>query len=200
MFGPERFALRPDRGEVFAWLQCGEALPCRAAFEAEWGAATAALRESMLPCAAVWREGALMTVFVTLGAAAEERITALFREEAYVRGSLLNTMCDEMLFQMDEQMAALLQEMLAGEGLYIEKRLEPQVDLSPAELIGRFAPLRSALPFARVSEAGTLSPTKSMMYCLTLSGHRCEQHALHDCARCRQKDCLYRDPKTRPAE
>ena len=194
VFGADRFDLLPDRVEAFAWLACGEGLPCRDVFEAEWQAATELLRKTAAPQAAILREdAAAMSVFITLGPGAERRAADLFRRERYVLGSLMNTLCDQTLFQMDRQLSPLLQELLAAEGLFIATRLEPRVDLSPAEQRRRFSPLKEALPFARVSRRGALYPAKSMMYCLTLTAEPCGQRLLHDCARCGQTDCPYRD-------
>ena len=45
--------------------------------------------------------------------------------------------------------------------------------------------------------AGVIDPVKSMLYGVTLSEHACGFTALHDCSRCSQKDCPYRDAKCR---
>ena len=195
IFPANRFALVPDRDEVFAWLQC-DAGPCRAAFEREWVPALQMLEETMAPVAVCTQRNAnALTVFLTIGMETEKRVTALFREERYILGSLLNTLCDEMLFQMDSQLANVLQRELVSEHLYMAERLEPRVHLSPETLQADFGSLQSMVPFARVTTSGVLYPAKSMLYRIVLTGESRSVSALHDCARCNQADCLYRDRK-----
>lgn len=194
----ERFALQPDRDEVFGWLQCNAQAACHAAFAADWEPAVRLLRENMAPCAAIAREGGdSLTVFLTLGAAVERRIDLLFSRGEYVLGSLLNTLCDEMLFQMDAQAAEMLRALLAAEHLHMADRQEPVLDFSAAEQRRRFAPMQALFPAVRISEHGTISPAKSMMYGVTLSREACGVTSLHDCARCSQLNCPYRTAERR---
>ncbi len=187
-----RFNLNPERNEVFSWLQCTTE-PCRTAFEAEWKPALRLLRKTMTPCGISVRNAPrTLTVFLTLGKDPEEQVTALFRQERYVLGSLLNTLCDEMLFQMDRQMAGFLQRELLSEHLYMAERLEPRVHLSAETLQADFHLLHPSVPFAGITEHGVLFPAKSMMYRIVLSGKPCTVSTLHDCTRCDQPDCLYR--------
>ena len=193
VFGPESFTLKPDREEVFKWLLCEEHLPCFDVYSSSWDEAVSILHDCVSPHAALLRdEDESVTLFITLGPEAEARITGLFEQQRYVMASLLNTLCDEMLFQMDRQAVILLEEALAPEDLHVTAWLEPMVDLSPQDLVKRFQPLLSAFPYARISHQGMLFPTKSMMYCVPLSHDGCQQPSLHDCSRCGQKNCLYR--------
>ena len=193
IFGPDRFLLEPSREEVFSWLMCTEELPCYRAFDTEWEAAVALLHACISPYAAFVRESEnSMTVFITLGPQAEAEITRLFEAQHYVAASLLNTLCDEMLFQMDRQAAAIMEDVLAPEGLHIAARMEPVVDLAPDDLSRLSRPLLDAFPDVRVTRQGMLFPTKSMMYCVSLSSTACDNEALHDCSRCSQTNCLYR--------
>ena len=198
VFGPESFTLVPNRERVFGWLGCDRDIPCRRAFERAWPLAAAALEECLYPQAATARgdDGAL-TVFLTLGPRPEARMTALFGSEAYVVGGLMNTMCDELLFQMDQQAASLISAMLRSKRAYAGSRLEPGINLTAEAQREKLAPIQKALPFARISETGILYPSKSMMYVVTVSDQPCRLEALHDCSACGQKNCLYR--QSRPA-
>ncbi len=202
VFGPERFALLPNRDKVFAWLGCDGDIPCRQAFERAWPMAAAALSACMRPQAAVARHpDGTLTVFLTLSPEPESRMSELFRRGEYVLGSLLNTMSDEVLFQMNQQASALLSGMLREERFYAHSRLEPCVDLPAAVQREKLLPIQSALPFARISETGILFPTKSMMYVITVSDEPCHMDALHDCAACGQANCPYREgPAVRKSE
>ena len=192
ILGPEHFHLQPDAPEVFGWMGCGKNMPCRAAFDAAWPEAAALLQRNMLPRAALSEHEELLTVFLTLGAGPENRVDSLFAEHKYVLASLLNTLCDQMLFQMNHQFSDLLQRRLNAEHHYMAERQEPGVDFSPDIQRKRFAPLQSAFPEVKISSSGILTPAKSMMYCVTLTQQACEQTGLHDCSKCGQKDCIYR--------
>ena len=194
VYSADCFPLHPDREEVFGWLQCGRDLPCRSAYESAWDQAVTLLRSTAAPRAAVLREGRdRLTILLSLGEAAEARSSALFRQREYITGSLLNVLCDQLLFQMDRRAAALLQRDLTGEGLSLSDRLEPGLGLSVADQRQCLAQLEYVFPGVQLSEHGVICPAKSMMYQVMLSRQPCSRTALHDCARCRQKDCLYRD-------
>ena len=197
VFGPERFSLRPNKEKVFGWLGCDRDISCRRAFMRAWKPAVAALSECVAPQAAVARgEDGTLTVFLTLGPEVGERITALFRQREYVTGSLLNTMSDELLFQMDGQAAALVSAMLRAERVYASARLEPGIDLTAEAQRRKLQPVQKAIPFARISDTGVIYPTKSMMYVITVSNQPCRMDTLHDCASCGQVNCVYRESST----
>lgn len=192
VFGSERFHLQPDAPEVFGWLGCDKTMPCYAAFDVAWPTAEELLQRDMRPRAALAEHDDLLTVFLTLGVAPENRVNDLFDQQKYVLGSLLNTLCDEMLFQMNHQFSDMIQKELNAEHRFMAERLEPGVDFSPELQRQRFAPLQAAFPDVKISASGILTPAKSMMYCVTLTCHACEQTGLHDCSKCSQKDCIYR--------
>ena len=192
VYGPEHFAPRPDAPEAFGWLGCGEDTPCHAVFREAWPEAVRLLRADAGPRAATAEHGDLLTVFLTLGPEPEKRVDSLFERQAYVLASLLNTLCDQMLFQMNHTFSEMLRRELNAEGRYMADRLEPGAGFRPEAQRLRFAPLREAFPEARISGSGILTPAKSMMYCVRISGHVCDQTMLHDCSKCSQKNCLYR--------
>ena len=193
VYSGEHFPIQPDQAEVFHWLQCGGELPCRAAYEAAWDQAVLLLRQTAAPRAAVLREGAnRLAILLTLGSQAEALASRLFQRQEYIAGSLLNVLCDELLFQMDRSAGLLLQRDLAEEGLSMAERAEPGAGLSVAEQRKCLSQMERAMPDVRISEHGMISPAKSMMYLVTLSRQGCGSVLLHDCANCPQKECLYR--------
>ena len=192
IFGPEHFTLHPDAPEVFGWLGCGEASPCYTVFREAWPRAVELLGEAMHPMAAWTEHGDLLTVFLTLGDGPEKQVHSLFERQQYVLASLVNTLCDEMLFQMNRQFSLLLQTQFNAEHRYLADRLEPGIDFCSEIQRQRFAPLQSAFPHVKISASGILTPAKSMMYCVILTRHACDQTKLHDCSTCSQKDCIYR--------
>ncbi len=192
----EHFPIQPDRAEVFRWLQCGGELPCRTAYEAAWDQAVLLLRQTAVPQAAVFREEeSFLTILLTLGSRPESLASRLFQRQEYLTGSLLNVLCDELLFQMDERAFVLLRRDLAGEGLAMTGRTEPGAGFSVADQGRCLARMEHVMPDVRISEHGMISPAKSMMYRMTLSRQDCASVRLHDCASCPQKDCLYRSEK-----
>ena len=198
VFGPEFFPPAPDREEIFSWLACPADLACRPAFVQAWDEAERLLREAARPQAVIVRENEdTVTVFLTLGTLMEPAVAELFRQERYVAASLLNTMSDELLFQMDRRSVTLLNSLLSREQLYISARHEPGTETLDAFPAGRFEPIRAVCPWASLSPSGVIDPVKSMLYGVTLSEHACGFTALHDCSRCSQKDCPYRDARCR---
>ncbi len=196
VYSGDCFPVRPDREEVFSWLQCGGERPCREAYEAAWDHAAALLRQTAAPRAAVLREDKdLLTILLTIGGQAEARSSLLFQRQEYIAGSLLNVLCDELLFQMDRRASVLLQRALTEEGLSMISRAEPGNGLSAADQRRCLARMEHEMPGIRISEHGIISPAKSMMYRLTLSHQGCGSISLHDCAACPQKDCMYRKAK-----
>ena len=192
----DRFPIQPDQAEVFGWLQCGADLPCRSAYESAWDRTAAMLRQTAAPQAAVLREGEdRLTLLLTLGRQAESLSSRLFQEQDYIAGSLLNVLCDELLFQMERRASVLLQQDLAKEGLCIAARAEPGIGLTVADQRRCLAQIEHVIPDVHLSEHGVLSPAKSMMYRISLSRHGCGPISLHDCANCPQKECLYRSMK-----
>ena len=193
VYSREHFPLQPDQTEVFRWLQCGGELPCRPAYESAWDRAVLLLRQTAAPQAAVlWEEERRLTILLTLGSQAESMASRLFQRQEYITGSLLNVLCDELLFQMDHRASELLQRDLAKEGLSMTERAEPGLGLSIEDQRRSLIQMERVLPDVRISEHGMISPAKSMMYRMTLSRQGCGNVLLHDCANCPQKDCMYR--------
>ncbi len=193
-FSGSVFDLTPDREEVFAWLGLSESLPCYQAYARAWDVAALETRSRCSPCAAMYLTGEeSATVFLSVGSGPEDAAEQAFRNGSFIFGSLMNTIGDELLFRMDRQLAALVQEKLNASGLFISARLEPGLDYPAEEQPTSFLPFKDLLPGASVSSSGFLTPSKSMMYRLRLTKEACHVTSLHDCAHCSQRDCPYRD-------
>ena len=189
-YGREHFPLDLLPEEVLTSLGCGPELPCRPAFLQSWGEAVQMLHRCSDPQAVAIRQGETLTVWLSLGAQLDETLCACFQSGRFILAYLLNTLADYMLFQMDELTVAMLRQELSHAGRFIGTRLEPSLDfaLSAAHL----TPVRSIVPEAALSAAGSLSPSKSMLFQLLLSPENCLSTGQHDCRRCSQTDCPYR--------
>ncbi|HUM59861.1 MAG TPA: hypothetical protein PLA31_00230 [Clostridia bacterium] len=195
LYGSEHFPIPDDCSEVFSWLSCTDMLPCFPTFSAVWSTAVDALRDRVRPLAVVVREAGMLTVWITLGQQADALILEAFHAGDYIRALLLNTLADRVLFRMDETVVRLVREQLRAEDMFIGARLEPAVDFDlTAEHI---ASVHAVLPEAGLSSAHSLTPSKSMLFCLTLAPHDCMTTGLHDCSRCSQQLCPYRGAKGR---
>ena len=193
LFGAECFRLVPNREEVFGWLQCTPDLPCRATYEAAWKETVALLQKDIRTSVVSLREtDKWLDVVLTLGPDVEIKASELFKQGKCIHGSLMNVICDELLFQLDNQAGALLEKELAKEGLFLGTHLEPGIGLDQKEQRKALEQMRKVLPFLSLSCHGILSPAKSMMYRVMLSEVHCLHSALHDCSLCSQKDCPYR--------
>ena len=196
VYSGDCFPLRPDREEVFRWLQCSAEQPCYGAFAAVWDRAVALLSETAEPRAAALREAEdRLSILLTLGQRPEEAATRLFYKQDYITGSILNVLCDELLFQMDGLAFKLLKRDLARERLSVSAREEPGIDYPIEDQQSCLAQLRPVFPGVSISEHGIISPAKSMMYRVMLSHRDCGHVSLHDCSVCPQTDCLYRHVK-----
>ena len=195
MFGAEYFRLIPKQEEVFGWLQCTSNLPCRGAYEAAWEETVALLQKEISPSVVIlFEKNQWLDVVLTLGPEAETEASELFKKGKCIHGSLMNVICDEILFQLDGQATVLLEQELAKEGLFMGAHLEPGIGLDQEEQRKALEQMHDALPFLGLSSHGILSPAKSMMYRVMLSYSHCAHSALHDCSQCNQLDCLYRTP------
>lgn|GEM_PF-3523115 len=190
----ECFRLVPDRDEAFLWLDCSSSIPCRSAFESQWDTAIRILERTSDPNAVIIRgEEKGLSVFVSVGPEAEKAVDSLFSQGEYILASLVNTLCDQRLFQIDHLTASYLTDSLKKEHLYLAERKDPAQEELPQEAVKQLAVIKGILPWAGITESGILMPTKSMFYRIGLSRQACSTDTLHDCSACPQTDCLYRD-------
>ncbi len=195
LIGAEYFNLVPDQEEVFGWLKCTPNLPCRTVYEAVWDETVDLLQKSIRTSVVIlYERDKWLDVVLSLGPDAEVEASKQFKKGKCIQGSLMNVLCDELLFQLDKQVAALLELELAKEGLFLGQQLEPGIGFGKEEQRKALEQMRALLPFLSLSCHGVLSPAKSMMYRVMLSRTHCAHSALHDCSQCSQKDCLYRTP------
>ena len=195
LFGAEYFRLVPNQEEVFGWLQCTQDMPCRTAFEDAWKETVALLQKNTRTSVVILQEtDKWLDVVLTLGPDAEIKASELFKQGKCIHGSLMNVICDELLFQLDNQVGVLLEKEFAKDGLFLGTHLEPGIGLEQEEQRKALEQMCQVLPFLSLSCHGILSPAKSMMYRVMLSEAHCTHSALHDCSLCSQRDCLYRTP------
>lgn len=193
LYTGERFALRPDKEEIYGWLELSHALPAFAAYEAAWDEAGALFEASAdISCCIHIEKRQAATVFFTLGGRAEREVEAAFSRGDYVTGTLINSMADQAVFRSDALTGRMLRDVLAESMLYADRRMEAPFDYPAAEHVRLIQPMLRAMPDVRVLCSGLFSPCKSMMYRVTLSEVPGSYLPAHDCSRCSRVDCPYR--------
>lgn len=186
------FSLPLVKAELYRWIGAAPDLPAFDAYEAAWADAAARFRAVCAPrCCALADEGDVLTVFLTLGSGPEEAAEQAAAGRRYVAASLLNTMADQALFQMDMQAGRLLEQRLGREGWYIDRRMEAPLDYPIARQRALLAPIACAAG-AEALPTGLFKPVKSMMYRLSLTRTPSKGQATHDCSRCEKAGCPYR--------
>ena len=187
----EAFHLEPNREEVYQWLRLQPQLPVWKAFDREWERALALFGQKVWFRGFAWLRGeSEAAVFLTLGGEVDRAVEQAFAQGQYVLASLLNTLADQSLFQMDMQAGRLLEERWSLQGKYIGARTEAPMDY-PLER-QRALLAEKNLPGVTVYESGLFQPTKSLLYCLAITNQPVQGQSTHDCSRCEKTNCPYR--------
>ena len=149
------------------------------------------------------KQGAAM--LVSLGAGVDELAAGLHDSGQVYQQYILELVLDLCLFQYSKAVFAEVEADLQRDGLCFTKILEPQQDLQE----GQTAYLLKQLIFAdyavQKTEAGMLTPAKSMLFAYELgrweqAGSLANQAAEgsgsasvgHDCSRCQLQECMFR--------
>ena len=184
----------PSRDTVLGWLGCAPDAPCHAVFSGAYDTAVSRLRNCMQPCAVLVRgDPRSLTVFLSLGPEPEKTTGALFAAGEYILGSVMDTLCDGTLFQMDRTIAGILEKKLEDEHRYLSAREDPGESFPLSEQVQAIQSVRTVLPYVSISGHGILTPVKSMLIRVRLSETPCAISSLHDCSMCTQEGCVYRD-------
>ena len=193
LYTGERFAPRPEKEEIYGWLGLKHSLPAFSAFEAAWEEARMLFEAAAdISCCIHIEKKQAATVFFTLGEKVEREAEAAFSRGDYVMGTLINGIADQAVFQLDAQTGRLLRETIAGSMLYADRRMESPFDYPAVEHVRLLQPMLRAMPDVRVLCSGLFSPSKSMMYRVTLTEEPGSNLPVHDCSRCSRDKCPYR--------
>lgn len=131
-----------------------------------------------------------LAVLLTVGTAGEQYVRELFAQGEHLRALVADAMLSAWLFAMDEKVQTKIRAFCVGQGVGVAKRLEIPRDLSP-EMQEQICEVLDAngLADVHVTDAYMLMPEKSMCYLLELTGDCDRFEAVHDCEKCKKKDC-----------
>lgn len=172
----------PSKEEVLNSMQCREGDLIYESVSKEFDA----LSERIINCLdlrrTIFTDGRNIYISITAGVRISDLSQSLFDDGEGVGGLIVNNAADCALFAAEEQTAESVKYLCARWGKGISERLENTEDQHEALMK---APLEGVM----LTDAGMLSPVKSMSYKLVLSDETEVFRAQHNCALCPCKDC-----------
>lgn len=141
----------------------------------------------ILPRAAVCIEDMYAYCLLTLGNSISEYTSAFFDSGEGMRGLITDTMADEYLFKMDDELSEKIKLLCASNGYGVKKRLSAPEDmpLSEQKIIAE----KANIDGVGVTEAFMLEPVKSLGYMLEFTTDKSIFNAQHDCSKCSNFNC-----------
>lgn len=172
----------PSKEEVLSSMQCREGDLIYESVSKEFDALSERIRNSLDVRRTIYTDGRNIYISITAGSRISDLSQSLFNDGEGVGGLIVNNAADCALFAAEEQTAESIKYLCAKWGKGISERLEDVEDQHEALLK---APLEGVM----LTDAGMLSPVKSMSYRLVLSDEKEIFRAQHNCALCPCKDC-----------
>jgi len=117
-----------------------------------------------------------------------------FREEAYVRGLLADTMANVLLFTLTSELDAWVSEQAAAAGTGAARILEipGALPVTWQKTVWEKTKAEELLGI-HWRESGVLEPEKSLTRVYLLEEGSCGKLPVHDCSVCGRKECMYRE-------
>lgn len=134
-------------------------------------------------------------VLITLGKEVSDFCDLLFRENEYVKGLLVNSMADYIMFQMEQTVLSSLKEQCLRRGFGVDNRLEALRNAAPGiqKLIWEETNAAEELGI-RLLPSNVFDPIKTLAFAFALTTDTAKFHAGHDCSLCTAKDCSFQYP------
>lgn len=172
----------PSKEEVLNSMQCREGDLIYESVSKEFDALSERIRNCLDLRRTIFTDGRNIYISITAGVRISDLSQSLFDDGEGVGGLIVNNAADCALFAAEEQTAESVKYLCARWGKGISERLENTEDQHEALMK---APLEGVM----LTDAGMLSPVKSMSYKLVLSDETEVFRAQHNCALCPCKDC-----------
>lgn len=172
----------PSKEEVLNSMQCREGDLIYESVSKEFDALSERIRNCLDVRRTIFTDGRNIYISITAGGRISDLSQSLFDDGEGVGGLIVNNAADCALFAAEEQTAESVKYLCARWGKGISERLENTEDQHEALMK---APLEGVM----LTDAGMLSPVKSMSYKLVLSDETEVFRAQHNCALCPCKDC-----------
>lgn len=131
----------------------------------------------------------LVYCVVTLGQDICDRISEFFTEGDYLTGNLINAMADELLIHYEQQIYTTIKKEADFDGYGLTRKLTPDEDFDPQEVIEWFAKVKSA----SLETPDCLLPAKSLVYIYGADSEQLTTEVNHDCSHCDNISCYMRE-------
>lgn len=132
----------------------------------------------------------------TIGEGVENLSKGYFKEGAYLKGMLVNTIADYCVFALEEWLQERIANEMQERGYHIKRRMEFPKDFQrdTQEFLVKELDATKTLGITLTS-AGMMEPAKSFSYVYLLRksyGCKANQGTTHHCESCNLKRCSYR--------
>ncbi|SHH45321.1 hypothetical protein [Clostridium grantii] len=140
----------------------------------------------------------LCLCFVTLGTKVLDKIQEYFEEDSYFEGMLLDSICDDILFQYSNKLAQHIKELAENNNQGVSKKISPGDDQYPMEynkfIIDNLIEKEKLDINIGYTESYMIYPVKSLAF-IYAQGDNIKSEKDHNCALCKNTDCKFREEK-----
>ncbi|GMQ63863.1 ASKHA domain-containing protein [Vallitalea maricola] len=131
---------------------------------------------------------------VTLGSFIDEEIKRYFDNNDYLKGMMLNTIGDQMLFDISNSLFKLLQKEQSDNGINLTSRIEPGSSESSIKFQKTILDMINEKESTdiTITSGYMFSPTKTLSYYYGASANIPPTTVDHDCSKCSNLTCPFR--------
>lgn len=144
----------------------------------------------------------LVCSMVTLGPGISERCTAYFMEKEYLKGLMIDSIADQVLFDLSNDFYQIIREDICKRrGFELTVRFAPDDQLIPIHFQKEILEIvdgRSQMA-VNITEGYMYNPIKTLGYVYGADREICTAEIDHDCRLCSNIDCEFRKTERRSA-
>jgi hypothetical protein len=138
----------------------------------------------------------LCLCLVTLGTKAVDKIQEYFDNDSYFEGLLLDSICDDLLFQYSNNLSKHIKSLAENNNCGLSKKISPGDDDYPMEytkfIVDNICEKEKPNINITYTESYMISPVKSLSF-MYAQGENIKSEKDHDCSICTNKNCKYRE-------
>lgn len=184
------FDLMLKKERIFRTAECYSGMPSYRKAEKIYPEIVQGLRKAVSPCAWIYFGKAHWYCLLTLGREAEPYVVSCAKD-TLLKGLLADKAAEELLFSMDEAVAAAVKAECRRREVGIKRRLEAPGQLPwKAQQIILKKIEKNQHTGVTVSDSYVFHPPRSMGYILELTHNQDCFAAVHDCSTCKNEECL----------
>lgn len=131
---------------------------------------------------------------VTLGHWVDTQVNFYFESYEYLKGMMLNTLADYILFEASNQLYRIISELYKNQNLYLTTRYEPGTTKIPLQFQETILNVinETHQTDLTLTSGFMLEPAKSLAYFYGVSNKNCSHGVDHDCSTCDMVSCPQR--------